>query len=108
MREGGQWVSDFLTLAQTVGLPLAMTLTAVGVLARALVVVSRDKDRVSAERLQEMREQYESRIRDLEDDRDWHRDRLYQSMGLNESQNMTVEEIVKRVARQLPPATGRK
>lgn len=96
-------MSDFITLAQTVGVPLAMTITATAILARALVVVSRDKDKISESRFEEMKGQYEDRIREMAADRDWHRDRLYQSLGLNETQNTTFEELVKRVARQLPP-----
>jgi hypothetical protein len=100
-------LSDFVTLAQTVGVPLAMTITAVAILARALVVVSRDKDKISDSRFNEMKEQYEARLREVTEDRDFNRDRLYQLIGLAESQNMTFEELVKRVARQIPPPRAR-
>jgi hypothetical protein len=103
-------VSDFVTLAQTFGLPLAMTLSAVLILARVLVVVSRDKDKISESRFQEMKTQYEARLgeytarlSDLEEDRDWHRDRLYQTLGLAENSASAVDEIVRRVSKQLPP-----
>lgn len=103
-------MNDFVTLAQTFGLPLAMTLTAVLILARVLVVVSRDKDKIGDSRFSEMKLQYEARLQeyaarlsDLEEDRDWHRDRLYQSLGLAESSTLTVDEVVRRISKQLPP-----
>ncbi len=95
-----------MALAQTFGLPLAMTITAVAILARALVVVSRDKDRANDQRFNDMRDQYEARLRDVTHDRDWHRDRLYQAIGLSDTQSATLEELVKRVAKELPPPRG--
>ncbi len=100
-------MTDFLTFAREFGLPLAMTFVAVGVLARALVAVSRDKDRANESRFTQMQLQYESRIEDLTQDRDWHRDRLYQVLSTNETQNVSLEEIIRRVANQLPPPTPR-
>lgn len=100
-------MSDFLTFAREFGLPLAMTFVAVGVLARALVAVSRDKDRANEARVSEMQAQYEHRIEDLTQDRDWHRDRLYQVMGTSETQNVSLEELIRRVANQLPPPPPR-
>lgn len=103
-------MSDFVALAQTFGLPLAMTLTAVLILARVLVVVSRDKDKISEARFADMRDQYEARLQeyaarlsDLEEDRDWHRDRLYQTLGVAESSTLAVDEVVRRISKQLPP-----
>lgn len=84
-----------------------MTFVAVGVLSRALVAVSRDKDRANESRFTQMQQQYESRIEDLTQDRDWHRDRLYQSMGQNDTQSVSLEELVRRVANQLPPPAPR-
>lgn len=100
-------MSDFISLAQTFGLPLAMTITAVAILARALVIVSRDKDRANEQRFSDMRDQYEARLQEVTQDRDWHRDRLYQALGLTDSQSATLEELVKRVAQQIPPPRGR-
>ena len=87
-----------------------MTLTAVLILSRALVVVSRDKDKTNQARFTEMKGQYEARIQeyaarlsDLEEDRDWHRDRLYQTLGLAESSTLAVDEVVRRISKQLPP-----
>ena len=70
-------------------------------------MVSRDKDKISDSRYEDMKGQYEARLREVSEDRDWFRDRLYQSVGLNETQNQTFDELVKRVARKLPPAGGR-
>lgn len=93
-----------------------MTLVAVGCLSRALVAVSRDKDRVGQSRyddmklqfearLAEQREQFQKQINDIEEDRDWNRDRLHQAMGLTDAGTATVEEVVRRIARkQLPPS----
>lgn len=109
-------MSDFVQLAQTFGLPLAMTITATLILARVIVVVTREKDKVSESRydemkrqfearIQEQRAQYEDRLRDVEDDRDWNRDRLRQALGIADAKDTTIEEVVRRVARQsqLPP-----
>jgi hypothetical protein len=103
-------MSDFVTLAQTFGLPLAMTLSAVLILARVLVVVSRDKDKISESRFSEMKAQYEARLAeyaarlsDVEEDRDWHRDRLYQTLGMAETTTSAADEIVRRISKQLPP-----
>ncbi len=107
-------MSDFVQLAQTFGLPLAMTITATAILARAIVVISREKDRVSDARYDDMKrqfearlseqgEQYERRIQDITEDRDWNRDRLHQALGLADAKDTTIEEVVRRVARQLPP-----
>lgn len=103
-------MSDFVTLAQTFGLPLAMTFVAVAILARVLVVVSRDKDKISESRFQEMKNQYEarideyrSRLQTVEEDRDYHRDRMYQALGMAETTTSAADEIVRRISKQLPP-----
>ncbi len=103
-------MTDFITLAQTFGLPLAMTLTATAILGRVLVVVSRDKDKVSESRFTEMKAQYEARIEEyksrlqaVEEDRDYHRDRMYQALGMAETTTSAADEIVRRISKQLPP-----
>lgn len=84
-----------------------MTISAVLTLSRVLVVVSRDKDKVNESRFSEMKGQYDARIEeykarlsDLEEDRNYHRERLYQVLGMAES---TTDEIVRRINKQLPP-----
>jgi hypothetical protein len=107
-------VSDFVQLAQTIGLPLASYLVAVVVLARVIVRISREKDVIAEARyddmkkqfearLQEQRSQYETQIKRIEDDRDWNRSRLHQALGLTDAGTATVEEVIRRLARELPP-----
>lgn len=109
-------MSDFISLAQTFGLPLAMTLVAVLAISRALVRVSAQKDQISDSRYDDMKSQfearlveqranYEQRIKDLDEDREWVRDQLNRALGVTDAGTATVEEMVRRVlARQsLPP-----
>lgn len=111
-------MSDFVTLAQTFGLPLAMTLSALAICGRVIVVITQEKDKIAAARYEDMkqqfearikeqREQYEQRLSDMEEDRDWNRDRLHQAMGITDAGTAAVEEAVRRLAKQLPPRSGR-
>ncbi len=101
-------MADFITLVQTFGLPLASYLVAVAVLSKVIVSISREKDRISDSRyddmkkqfearLVEQRQQYESRLQALEGDRDWNRDRLHQALGVTDAGTATVEELVRRL-----------
>lgn len=110
-------MSDFIALAQTFGLPLASYLVAVIVLSRVIVSISREKDRISESRFTELKAQYDARIEELKrqsdarieeitEDRDWCRDRLYHALGGMDAGTATVEEMVRRISKQLPPARG--
>lgn len=110
-------MADFITLVQTIGLPLASYLVAVIVLSRVIVRISREKDgiaesryadmvRLYEARLVEQRTQYESRLDALQEDRDWNRDRLYETLGVADAGTATTEELVRRIAKQLPPRRG--
>lgn len=111
-------MSDFVQLAQTFGLPLAMTLVAVLILSRVIVKVSGEKDKISdaryddmkrqfEARLQEQREQYEERLEALTADRDWTRSRLAAGVGTVDTATTALEEMVRRVVRELPPPRNR-
>lgn len=112
-------MTEFVTFAQTFGLPMAITLVGLVISGRVIVVISKEKDRIADDRYEDMkkqfeariveqREQYERRLLDMEEDRDWNRDRLRHSMGLTDAGAQTVEEVVRRIGRQqLPPRTDR-
>lgn len=110
-------MTDLIALAKEFGLPLASYLVAVVVMARVVVSISREKDRIGESRYAEMKQQFEARLVELKRqydqrideitaDRDWTRDRLYQALGVTDAGAATVEEVVRRISRQLPPRRG--
>lgn len=107
-------MTDFVAFAREFGLPLASYLVAILVMSRVIVSVTREKDRIGESRysdmklqfearLREQREQYDARIAEIVEDRDWNRDRLHQALGVTDAGTATVEEVIRRISKQLPP-----
>lgn len=81
---------DFLTLVQTVGLPWAVAFTVAAILARVIVVMWKDSNRRTEAQIQDLKDQ----VGELREDRDYHRDRLYQVLGLTAPALEAVRELV--------------
>lgn len=107
-------MNDFVSLAQTFGLPLAMTITAILVLGRVIVLITREKDRINDSRyddlkkqfearLIEQKAQYDSRLAEVVADRDFIRDRLYQALGVTDGSTAALEELARRLKPISPP-----
>lgn len=81
---------DFVSLIQTVGLPWAVAFTVAVILARVIVVMWKDANRRTEAQIQDLKEQ----IVELREDRDYHRDRLYQVLGLTQPALDAVRALV--------------
>lgn len=69
---------DFTMLIQTVGLPWAVAFTVAVVSGRVIVVMWRDANARTERQIMDLKEQ----VAELREDRDYHRDRLYDLMGV--------------------------
>jgi membrane protein implicated in regulation of membrane protease activity len=81
---------DFLALVQTVGLPWAVAFTVAALLSRVIVVMWKDSNRRTEAQIQDLKEQ----VTEIREDRDYHRERLYQVLGLTEPAMEAVRELV--------------
>lgn len=82
---------DFLVLVQTVGLPWAVAFTVAVILARVIVVMWKDSNRRTEAQIQDLKDQIEK----LEQDRNFHRDRLYEVLGLTAPALEAVRDLVQ-------------
>lgn len=80
----------FGELVRQVGLPLAMTISAVVVLARALLRSQAETTQAYQDRIADLKQQ----LTDMTEDRDYHRDRLYQALGFGERALTVASEVV--------------
>jgi hypothetical protein len=83
-------VELFGELVRQVGLPLAMTISAVVVLARALLKSQAETTQAYQDRIADLKTQLE----DMTEDRDYHRDRAYQALGFGEKALTVASEVV--------------
>lgn len=81
----------FFELVQTVGLPWAVAFTVALILARVIVVMWKDANRRTDAQIQDLKEA----LVEMREDRDYHRSRLYQVLGLNETQTEALRALVR-------------